>query len=124
MVCSLSRAHWHVSRASIPPPSAGDACCVNSPGIAGPPQTAKTQRYCTRASRFARSVMPERSLRDPQARRHSKRSGKKPGVVVAEAELKPAQVQDLADQVGELARVAVGHEVRLRLRIEVGGGRS
>jgi hypothetical protein len=48
---------------------------------------------------------------------------KRPGVVVAEANLKPAQVQDLADQVGELARVAVGHEVRLRLRIEVGGGK-
>jgi hypothetical protein len=48
---------------------------------------------------------------------------KKPGVIVAEADLKPSQVQDLADQVGELARVAVGYDVRMHFRIEVGGAR-
>jgi hypothetical protein len=48
---------------------------------------------------------------------------KRPGVVVAEADLKPSQIQDLADQVGELAKAAVGHEVRMRFRIEVGGSK-
>ncbi len=49
---------------------------------------------------------------------------KKPGVVVADADLTPAQIQDLADQVGELARVAVGYEVRMHFRIEVGGAKQ
>jgi hypothetical protein len=48
---------------------------------------------------------------------------KKPGVVVAEADLKPAQVQDLADQIGELTKAAVGFEMKLRIRIEVGGAK-
>jgi hypothetical protein len=49
---------------------------------------------------------------------------KRPGVVVAEADLKPAQVQDLAEQVGELAKVAVGYEIKMRFRMEVGGAKS
>jgi hypothetical protein len=48
---------------------------------------------------------------------------KRPGVVMAEADLNIAQVQDLAEQVGELARVAVGHELRMHFRIEVGEGK-
>jgi hypothetical protein len=48
---------------------------------------------------------------------------KRPGTAVAEAELKPAQIQDLADQVGELSRAAVGYEVRMKFRIEVGGAK-
>ncbi len=47
----------------------------------------------------------------------------RPGVVVAEAALTTAQVQDLADQVGELVRAAVGHDVKLHFRIEVGGAK-
>jgi len=44
-------------------------------------------------------------------------------VLAAEADLKVALVQDLAEQVGELARLAVGYDVRMRFRIEVGGAK-
>jgi hypothetical protein len=44
-----------------------------------------------------------------------------PGVRVAEAELRQNQLQDLADQVGELTRAAVGHKLKFLLRIELGG---
>jgi hypothetical protein len=43
------------------------------------------------------------------------------GVRVAHAELRPNQFQDLADQVGELTRSAVGHDLKFHLRIELGG---
>jgi hypothetical protein len=45
----------------------------------------------------------------------------KPGVLVAEAELKPAQIQDLADALGDLGKAAAGHDLKYRLRIELGG---
>ena len=45
----------------------------------------------------------------------------KAGVRVAQAELRPNQLQDLADQVGELTRAAVGHDLKFVLRIELGG---
>jgi hypothetical protein len=48
----------------------------------------------------------------------------KPGVLVAEAELRPHQIQDLADVIGDLVKAAVGHELKFRLRIELGGGAS
>jgi hypothetical protein len=43
------------------------------------------------------------------------------GVRVAQAELRPNQLQDLADQVGELTRAAVGFELRFCVRVELGG---
>ncbi|HYT89879.1 MAG TPA: DUF499 domain-containing protein [Gemmataceae bacterium] len=46
---------------------------------------------------------------------------KKPGVLVAEADLRPSQIQDLADQLGELTKAVVGYDLKLHLRIEVGG---
>src|SRR5205085_12481540 len=43
------------------------------------------------------------------------------GVRVAQAELRPNQLQDVADQVGELTRAAVGHDLKFLLRTELGG---
>lgn len=45
----------------------------------------------------------------------------KPGVLIAAAELRPNQIQDLAEQVSEVAKIAVGHDLRFHLRIELGG---
>ena len=44
-----------------------------------------------------------------------------PGVLVAEAELRPHQIQDLADIVSDLIKAAVGHTLRFRIRVELGG---
>jgi hypothetical protein len=46
----------------------------------------------------------------------------KPGVLVAEAELRPHQIEDLADIVGDLVKAAVGHDLKFRIRVELGGG--
>jgi hypothetical protein len=43
------------------------------------------------------------------------------GILMAEAALSPAQVQDLADHVGELVRLAAGLNLRLHVRVQVGG---
>ncbi|HAG07344.1 MAG TPA: hypothetical protein DCL13_04140, partial [Peptococcaceae bacterium] len=45
----------------------------------------------------------------------------KPGVKVAEAQLLPHQIQDLAEVIGELINAAVGYELVFRLHIELGG---
>jgi hypothetical protein len=47
----------------------------------------------------------------------------KPGVVVAEAELTPSEIQNLAEQVGALTKAAAGQEIKYRLRIEFGGAK-
>jgi hypothetical protein len=49
---------------------------------------------------------------------------KRPGVLVAEADLRPSQIQDLADQLGELTKAVVGHDLKLHLRIELGGAKA
>src|SRR5712691_11500875 len=46
----------------------------------------------------------------------------KPGVLVAEADLRPNEIQDLADQVADIAKAAVGLDLKFRLRVELGGG--
>lgn len=43
------------------------------------------------------------------------------GVRVAEAELRPNEIQDLADVVGDLVAAAVGYDLTFRLRLEMGG---
>jgi hypothetical protein len=43
------------------------------------------------------------------------------GVRVAQAELRRNQLQNLADQVGELTRTAVGYDLKFLLRVELGG---
>ena len=45
----------------------------------------------------------------------------KPGVFVAEADLRPNEIQDLADVVGELAAAAAGYDLNWQVRLEVGG---
>jgi transcriptional regulator with XRE-family HTH domain len=45
----------------------------------------------------------------------------KPGVLVAEADLRPNEIQDLADQVADIAKAAVGLDLKFRLRVELGG---
>jgi hypothetical protein len=44
-----------------------------------------------------------------------------PGAFIAEADLRPNQIQDLADVVGDLTKAAAGHELKLHLHIELGG---
>lgn len=45
----------------------------------------------------------------------------KPGALTAEAELRPNEIQDLADVVSELVAAAVGHELKFRVSIELSG---
>ena len=45
----------------------------------------------------------------------------KPGVRVAEADLRPNEIQDLADVIGELTAAAAGNDLKFHLRIELGG---
>lgn len=40
---------------------------------------------------------------------------------VAEAELEPYQIQDLADVIGEVVKAAAGYDLKFRVRIELGG---
>jgi hypothetical protein len=43
------------------------------------------------------------------------------GVYIAEAELRPNELQDLADALGQLGNAAAGHDLKYHMRIEVGG---
>ncbi len=45
----------------------------------------------------------------------------KPGVFIAEADLRPNEIQDLADAMGELTSTAAGNELKFHLKIELGG---
>jgi len=45
----------------------------------------------------------------------------KPSVRVAEADLRPNEIQDLADVIGELTAAAAGNDLKFHLRIELGG---
>ncbi len=45
----------------------------------------------------------------------------RPGVLVAEAELRTSQIQDLADQIPHITRAAAGLDLKFRLRVELGG---
>ncbi|MEW6447215.1 MAG: DUF499 domain-containing protein [Bacillota bacterium] len=45
----------------------------------------------------------------------------KPGFKVARAELRPHQIQDLAEVIGELVNATVGYELVFRLQVELGG---
>jgi hypothetical protein len=45
-----------------------------------------------------------------------------PGVHIAEADLKPNQIQDLADIVADLVHAAAGHDLKFRVRIELRSG--
>lgn len=44
------------------------------------------------------------------------------GVRIAEADLRPDQIQDLADQLADIAKAAVGLTLKFRVRIELGDG--
>jgi hypothetical protein len=46
---------------------------------------------------------------------------RKPGSKVAEAELRPNEIQDLAEIIGELVGAAVGYELTFHLRVELSG---
>ena len=48
----------------------------------------------------------------------------KPGVFVAEAELTPAQMQDLGEVLPDLMTAAAGCGLKFRVRIEVGGTKT
>jgi hypothetical protein len=47
-----------------------------------------------------------------------------PGTLRGEAELKHAQIQDLADEIGEIAKLAVGHHLKFFVRLELAGGKK
>jgi hypothetical protein len=44
-----------------------------------------------------------------------------PGVLVASALLKPNEVQELADQIGEIGNAAVGFDLKITVSVEIGG---
>ena len=48
----------------------------------------------------------------------------KPDFLVAEAELRPNEIQDFAEQLAELRKTAGGLEIKLRLRLELDGHRK
>ena len=48
-------------------------------------------------------------------------AGPGPGVFWAEASLRPNQIQDLADHVADIAKAAVGLELKFNVRVELGG---
>jgi hypothetical protein len=43
-----------------------------------------------------------------------------PGVLFATAYLKPVEIQDFADQIGDLGNAAVGYDLKVQVRVEVG----
>jgi hypothetical protein len=43
----------------------------------------------------------------------------RPGTRIARAELRPAQIQDLADQISEITRLAAGSDLRFRVEVEL-----
>lgn len=63
-------------------------------------------------------------LRIPQAAPPPPPPPPKPGLLVAEAELRPNEIQDLADQIAEIAKIAAGFELRFRLRVELSTGQK
>ncbi|MBN2003985.1 MAG: hypothetical protein JXA21_11575, partial [Anaerolineae bacterium] len=44
-----------------------------------------------------------------------------PGIWVREVELTPAELQDLADEIGEVGKVTAGYPLKITVRVEVGG---
>jgi len=48
----------------------------------------------------------------------------KPGVLVARAELKSSQIQDLADQISEITLAAAGLDLKFNIQVEVSGTTS
>jgi hypothetical protein len=45
-----------------------------------------------------------------------------PGVLIASAQLKTSEVQELGDQIGSIGNAAVGYDLRVTVQIEVGAG--
>lgn len=43
------------------------------------------------------------------------------GVYIAESDMRPSEIQDLADHLGDIQKAAVGLELKFRIRVEVGG---
>jgi len=48
----------------------------------------------------------------------------RPNVLVAEAELRPSEIQDLAEQLSEIRKAAGAAELKFRLRFELDGGKT
>jgi hypothetical protein len=48
----------------------------------------------------------------------------KPGTFVARADLRSSQIQDLADQVSEITRLAAGMELRFIVQVELAGANA
>lgn len=61
--------------------------------------------------------LPDRDVAPPQ----SPPLPTKPGVLVAEADLRPNQIQGLADSVADITKAVVGQDIKFRVRIELGG---
>ena len=54
-------------------------------------------------------------------RRRQPYRGTRPGVLTAEAVLEANGIQDLADQVPQIAKAAVGNDLKFNVRVELGG---
>ena len=48
-------------------------------------------------------------------------TAKRPGLLTAEAVLEANGIQDLADQIPEIAKAAVGNDLKFNVRVEFGG---
>ena len=42
-------------------------------------------------------------------------------MLIATAYLKPGEIQDFADQIGDIGNAAVGYDLKIQVRVEVGG---
>lgn len=60
-------------------------------------------------------------LRIPSEQPDSDPTPKPPGLLTAEAVLEASGIQDLAEQVPDIARAAVGNNLRFNVRVELGG---
>jgi len=70
-----------------------------------------TAFFCIRTSQVSVTSVPYR----PDPRTHL-------GIHIAEASLTSGQIQELADKIGESTKAAVGHDLRISLRVELHGG--
>jgi len=48
----------------------------------------------------------------------------KPGVLIARAELRPNQIQDLADQISQITLVAAGMDLKFSVQVELSGANA
>ncbi len=63
---------------------------------------------------------PQSPVSSPPSEQYTPGPSSKPGLLVAQAPLRVDEVQDLADQISEIAKAAIGLGLKLSVRIELG----